>query len=187
MRFVFCLMALIVATAYSVLPQTSERAAPTRPDSGQVLQDILKEVSLLRADLRTQNINNHRSQVLLERIRAQQDLVVRLKHDVSDIHDRLDEVRAQSEKTRLELDHWAAYMKDWPEPDREISDVKRLKQELQGLQGREQSLMQRESRLAGDLGAAETELTDLNMRLDQIDREMSQTAADAEGKSSTRH
>jgi hypothetical protein len=84
---------------------------------------------------------------------------------------------------RLALDQAKAFKKDWPGPV-ETSDIKALRLELQELQGREQTLVQRESRLAGDLGAAGTKLTALNMRFDQIDRELSQTAEDSERKGS---
>jgi len=173
-RFVLWLTVFILLTPYSVLPQKSERPASAHSDSDQVLQEILNEMRVLRAELRRTTVNIHRSQVLIERIRAQQDQVARLRRDISDTHDRLDEIKAQAYAKQRALDK-LKFFKDL-DPEFESEDMKTLTHEVEELGNRHQNLVQRESQLAKDLASAEGDLAELNKRLDQIDWEMSHPA-----------
>jgi hypothetical protein len=183
-RFVLWLTVLILLTPYGVLPQKSERPASAHPDSDQVLQEILNEMRLLRAELGRTTVNIHRSQVLIERIRAQQDQVVRLRRDVSETHDKLDELKAQAYAKKRALDK-VKFFKDL-DPEFESEDMKTLTHEVEELDNRQQNLVQRESQLAKDLASAEGELAELNRRLDQIEWEMSRPAEGSDAQPAKR-
>lgn len=178
-RFAICITVLILLTPCGVFTQTNNKPAPPPPNSEQILQDLLNEVRLLRAELLRTTGNIHRSQILLDRIRVQQEQVIRLTREVSDIHDKLIEVRGQQLKKKTALD-LAVKQKDAGLRGEDY--VNSMAAEVEELEKREQALVERESRFEAELESAKANLSDLNNRLEELEREMAQPASVNEGK-----
>ena len=61
---------------------------------------------------------------------------------------------------------------------RSEKDLNDITNEVEDLNKREQSLLERESIFSAELDLAQTNLTNLNARLDEIDRDMAKSAGD---------
>jgi hypothetical protein len=177
-RFIPCLTMLVVLTPGPAFAQTTNKPEPARADSDQLVQAMLIEFRLLRAELRRMSVNAHRSQVVLQRIRLAQEQVVQLRRDLSDIHDKLDEIRPQQPKMRryieIKTKHRDAGLTD-------DSFVKDLREAAEELDNRERALAHKESLLTAELSTEEANLAALNNRLDEIERDMVQPVPGDDG------
>src|SRR6476661_7827175 len=93
MRLALSVPLLIILTSIVAFAQTTTKPSSTSADSDQLLKDILIEVRQMRADLQRSNVYSHRSQVLLERIKVEQDQIARLTREVADARDQIEIVR----------------------------------------------------------------------------------------------
>src|SRR5215510_6083122 len=91
-----CLFALVVL--FFVAPEKAVAQATSRPTSEQSLQELVKEVRQLRATLQRMNAAMYKGQVLLERLKLQQEQVNRIARDLSDIRENLSEIRGQQSR-----------------------------------------------------------------------------------------
>lgn len=157
-------LSFLTAFAQSSIPASSARA-----DSDQVLKDILNEVRQLRADLQRLNVNAHRTQALLDRIKVQQEQVVRLNREVGNVRDELVGVRNRQARTKdalemLEKQKAAGVVRE--------EEVKAVAAELEELKRIEQLLMEREPQLSAELDLTRATLAQLNARLDELEQEL---------------
>src|SRR6266852_6791516 len=107
----------VAATLILFVPQDSRAQSGTAPNAGgprqdQVIQELLSEVRQLRIALQHISVNAYRGQVMVERLRLQQEQVNRLAQQLNAVRDaisdmkgaqinakeRLDEVQQQQEK-----------------------------------------------------------------------------------------
>ncbi len=170
------LAVFVVLLPWATYAQTAPKSAAASSDSDQTQRDILKEIRLLRAQLLRSSVNANRSQMLLARARAEQEQVIRINRELNQIHDSLDEIRAQLQKKTAELTEVVPMVELQARPER---DATAIKTEMEFLRNREQSLLERQEKLNGDLDAAQQMLATLDARLDDIDREMANTAEGA--------
>jgi len=164
-----CLLSLVCLTTDGVFAQTSTQSAASRADSDQVLKDILNEVRQLRADLQRLNVNAHRTQALLDRIKVQQEQVVRLNREVGNVRDELIGIRNRQTRTKdtlemLEKQKSAGLVRE--------EEVKAVAAELEELKQREQVLTEREPQLSAELDSTRATLMQLNARLDELEQEI---------------
>jgi DNA integrity scanning protein DisA with diadenylate cyclase activity len=162
--------------------ESQAQSAP--PNAGgskqdQVIQELLGEVRQLRIALQHISVNAYRGQVMVERLRLQQEQVNRLTQELSsirnqirqakgeqlDFKERLDEAEKQQEKGVLSEDV-----------------VHRVRAGLEGLKRQEQVLSERENQVAAQLEAERANLTDLNKRLDALELEMMVTGQSDDSK-----
>ena len=175
-RLILCAPFLIILLSVSMFAQTATKPSPSTGDSDQLLKDILNEVRLMRAEMQRATVYSHRSQVLLERIKVEQDQIARLTRDVADAHDQIEAVRKQLSRKQIEGD-LAVKKKDvgaLSEPD-----LNKVTSELEELQQREQSLLSREAMVSAELDISKKTLGDLDKRLSDLDREISKPANDS--------
>ena len=154
---------------YPLFAQSASRLPVTHSDSGQVLGDILKEIHLLRTELLRIAVNNNRSQLLIDRIRVQQEQIVRLDASIGDLQDKIDDLRTQQQRRQSVLAEAMKRQEAGLTSDREVKDIKG---EIEDLAAREQAASLRQSSVAAELDSARANLADLNKRLDEIDAEM---------------
>src|SRR5690349_9744690 len=102
MRLPLCVLLLVFLTSIVGFAQATTKPSSATADSDQLLKDILTEVRQMRAEMQRANIYSHRSQVLLERIKVEQDQIVRLTRNVGETRDQLDEVRHQITRGQTE-------------------------------------------------------------------------------------
>ena len=123
--------------------------------------------------LRT-SVNNYRSQILLNRIKVEQDQVARLTREMNDIQDKVVATRGQQTKGKGGLEELVK-KKDAGIVAPEFVNAMTL--ELEELGQREEALLNRESRVAAELDSARAKLAELDTRLNEIEREMVAPAA----------
>jgi DNA repair exonuclease SbcCD ATPase subunit len=163
--FLFLLVSFFV-TPEKALAQASNTARPT---SEQSLQELVREVRQLRATLQRINSAMYRGQVMLERLKLQQDQVARITRELTDARENLGEMRAQ----QIRLNDLAIKTEEGIEKgEKHPSELAQLRGELEMLKDREQRLAAREVRLANDLEVERARLNDLNDRLNAFEVEL---------------
>jgi DNA repair exonuclease SbcCD ATPase subunit len=136
------------------------------------LKDILNEVRQLRADLLRLNVNAHRTQALLDRMKVQQEQVVRLTREVGNVRDELISIRNRQTRAKDAVEHL--------EKQKAVElvglagerELKAMTSELEELKQREQVLVEREPVISADLDSTRATLANLNARLDELEREI---------------
>lgn len=145
------------------------QATATRPTSEQSLQELVREVRQLRAALQRMNAAMYKGQVMLERLKLQQEQVARFTRDLSDVRENLSEVRGhQTRMTELLTRAEAGVEVGMKNP----ADLAGLKAELQMLKEREQRFAVRETQLSNDLELERAKLNELNDRLNALELEL---------------
>ncbi len=173
LRIVLCLLA-IACLHYHSFAQANTAPASASSDS-EVLRDILNEIRQLRADILRLNVNAHRTQALLDRIKVQQEQVVRLTRELSNVSEELSAIRFRQEMMKVALE---AQEKRYTAGVQGDNEVKALTADLGSLKQREQVLMEPEPLLSGELNSTRETLASLNARLDDLEREIATPATD---------
>jgi DNA repair exonuclease SbcCD ATPase subunit len=158
--FFFVLLACMFASAHAVKSQTV-----TRPTQEQSLQELVAEVRQLRATLQRMNAAIYKGQVLLERLKLQQEQVTRISRELTDVRENLNELRVQQTKMKETLRRMEAGVDvGIKNPD----EAAGWKGELDQIAQREHRLAMRETQLASDLEAASAILNELNDKLNAL-------------------
>lgn len=159
----------------------AQRAPPNAGGSKQdpVIQELLGEVRQLRIALQHISVNAYRGQVMVERLRLQQDQVTRLNQELSSIRNQFGEIRSSQVTAKARLDDAE---KQQDKGLMSESQTVRYKEMLEDLKRREQSLSDREIQVASQLEAERANLTDLNKRLDALELEMMVTGQTDDAK-----
>ena len=178
-----CLYASIFVAPPRSFAQAASATAQSQsqPQSGtdKELREIAGELRLLRTEMRRISINAQRAQVLIDRIRLQQEQVTRLRHDIGDVQEKLEQVRSDQARAKAMI---KAAKKQQEAGLRDDEDVKAFTLATEELDNREQALLRREAALATELELAQGTLAELDSRLEDIQREMAQPAPDEAGK-----
>ena len=166
---VVLLVGLVFLTANTTAAQSTNLGGGARPTPEQSLQDLVNEVRQLRAMLQRVNVTVYKTNIVMERMKLQQDLVSRQARDLDDVREKLGETRTEIMKMKEVVksgESGVAAGTANPEV------VAKFKLELEeGLQ-REQRLVMRESQLINELSMARNKLAELNSRLDLLETEI---------------
>jgi phage shock protein A len=167
-------------------PRDSQAQSSAPPNAGgskqdQVIQELLGEVRQLRIALQHISVNAYRGQVLVERLRLQQEQVNRLTQELKSTRNQIRQLKAEQLNTKDRLDE-AEKQQDKGVLSEEV--VRRVRAALEEFKRQEQSLSEREIQVAGQLETERANLTDLNKRLDALELEMMVTGQvdDAKGQ-----
>ena len=175
--FCFAVLCFALPAASFAQAQRSSQSAPA--DSERTLKALLDEVRQLRIALERMNLSAYRAQILVERLRAQQDRVERLRRDIDSVRNQINEVllnqpRAEEMVKDLKAKVEAGVQDETP--------YKEANAWLEQLSQREQQLRQREIQLNTELEIERGSLIDLNSRLDILEREMAGMTPDDKPK-----
>ena len=159
--FLFVLLTCMFAHASGQQPVKGA----VQPSSEQSLQELVAEVRQLRATLLRINAAVYKGQVLLERLKLQQEQVTRISRELAEARENLSELRAQQPKKREMLRRIESGVEvGFKNPD----DAARWRAEVEQSNLREQRLALRETQLASDLEAAQAVLNELNDKLNAL-------------------
>ncbi len=143
--------------------------------SDQAMKELLKEVRMLREDVRRLTTGAYRAQSVLERLKLQQEQVNRLNHDWMAVRADLIAIRSG----RAQLKEKIAITQQRVETGvASGSDLNGLKAMLSDLDQREQDLIVKESQLGGQLNLERGSLEELQKKLDAIDGELQSISND---------
>ena len=166
--------ALVLLTPHNTLAQSNAapNAAASKPD--QVLQELLSEVHQLRLVLQRNSANAYRGQVMVERLRLQQEMVNRITDELNSIKSQLSDAVRSEESGRGEIDEAVKRQDKGVLSEAQVADVK-ARAEFCKL--RAQSLRERETVVSTKLEIERANLADLNKRLDALELELMTTAS----------
>lgn len=176
---IFFGVALLVLFA----PRESQaQSAP--PNAGgskqdQVIQELLGEVRQLRIALQHISVNAYRGQVMVERLRLQQEQVNKLTQELGSIRNQIRQVTGEQLELKDRLDE------SEKQQDKGVLSpeaVRRVRAGLEGLKRQEGVLSEREIQVGAQLEAERANLTDLNKRLDALELEMLVTSQSDDSK-----
>ena len=135
----------------------------------QVLQELLGEVRQLRIALQQISTNAYRGQVLVERLRLQQEQVNRLSQELNSTRNQIGEIKSNQTTAKVKLDE-AEKGQDTGIVSPSITA--RYREALEGLKRQEQTLTERELQVTAQLETERANLSDLYKRLDALELEM---------------
>jgi chromosome segregation ATPase len=163
-----CFLFLLVS--FFVTPQKAlAQATASRPTSEQSLQELVREVRQLRATLQRINSAMYKGQVMIERLKLQQDQVARISRELAQIREELSEIRSHQSRFKEALTSMEAGVEAGTRKREELQD---LKMQLETFRDREERMTAREMRLSNELELERAKLNDLNDRLNALELEL---------------
>lgn len=165
---IVCLFVSFFVVVGTASAQTS--ANVSRPTSEQSLQDLVKEVRQLRSTLQSINAAVYKGQVMIERLRIQQEQFSRTSRELTDVRENLSELRAQQHRLKELSGRLETGVETGAKHPGELAS---LKTELDMLSQRELRMAAREAQLSNELELERAKLNDLNNRLNALELEMS--------------
>jgi chromosome segregation ATPase len=166
-RSIFLCVCGVAAFVLFSAPTTYAQTSAAKPD--QVMQELLSEVHQLRLALQQISVNAYRGQVMVERLRLQQEQVNRLAREVNSIRSEIGEIKAAQVNAKERLEDGEKKFDRGVMSDTQMQE---LRASLADFKRREEMLSERETQLSIELGQERTNLADLNKQLDSIEREM---------------
>jgi len=139
----------------------------------QTLQNLLSEVHQLRIVLERSATIAPRIQIAVERLKLQQEQVARTSRELADLRERLDHNRSELSRMQQRAQSLEAAETQETDPNkrRELDEaLKMIKLDTEQTEKSTQQLQAREGELASQLQSEQSRLTELNDRLDQIER-----------------
>jgi DNA repair exonuclease SbcCD ATPase subunit len=167
-------------------PCDSQAQSSAPPNAGgskqdQLIQELLGEVRQLRIALQHISVNAYRGQVLVERLRLQQEQVNRLSQELNSTRNQISDLKSTQLTAKTRLDETEKQQDKGLESEQLTA---RYREVLEEVTRHEQRLTDREIQVAAQLEAERANLTDLNKRLDALELEMMVTGErdDAKGR-----
>ena len=158
-------------------------------DNQQLIKALLEKVHLLRQAFQRMNLNAYRSQILVERIRAQNDKVTRFDRLLEEAHAEV----AEAQVATLQISERIKAIDSRTQQDGEVKAREQLEAELKDMKSmvefhkqREQRARDRESKLAEQLRAEQGKLDDFESRLDALEREIQNEIAKQDAENTQR-
>ena len=163
---------LVVFAALALCPSLTQAQQSTPPD---VLSALLAEVRQLRAAMERAATVTPQIQILGSRLTVQNERLSRAARDLEAVRAEIERVvtGAASATAQAQEVEEQASSRDADPRQRQYADLlKQLKRQIGEATAHEQRLRAREAELAGVLVAEELQWTDLNRRLDDLERSL---------------
>jgi uncharacterized protein YdcH (DUF465 family) len=148
---------------------------PKQPDDNQIIQSLLNEVRLLRKTLQRTGLNTYRSHIIIAMMQTHNEHVVRLTRQHEELRNEIDKIETTiprfieqgkviEEQIEREIDVNKRARLEFEYKDKK-RDIEQYKMQLERRREREQQL-------ATQLRAEQAKLTELESRLDMLEREI---------------
>jgi DNA repair exonuclease SbcCD ATPase subunit len=161
----FCVIGLYLFTPQQSYAQSGATSAVNKSNQDQIVQEILSEVRQLRVEVQRLKANAYQTQVVIERLRLQQEQVTRLTREIGDVRERISETKTRQVKMSGMFEETEKQVKAGVIPQ---SELKEISGEIEELKQREERLIEQESQLSAELEAERVKLITLNRRLDEL-------------------
>ncbi|HKQ80019.1 MAG TPA: hypothetical protein VJ810_40380 [Blastocatellia bacterium] len=178
-----CLITFIILCSQQSYAQSAAPSSSPQVNQGQMLKELLDEVRQLRIDLSRMSSSAYRAQMVFERLRLQQEQVNRLTTELNKANTEIGELKSARPTLNEKIE---ALEKKWETGLIPETELKAAKAEMEWLNRREQSLVDREPQLIAELNVERGNLEALKARLDEIEREILTTGKSEDGKSDKR-
>lgn len=173
----FFIIGLYLFTPQQSYAQSGATSALNKSNQEQIVREILSEVRQLRVEVQRLKASAYQTQVVIERLRLQQDQVARLTREISEVREKISETKTRQVKMNGMFEETEKQVQSGVISQ---SELKRISGEIEELKQREQNLTERESQLSAEIDAERVKLITLNRRLDELGQEA--TSAGAEKK-----
>ena len=175
----YCLLCFILwlLSTGAVQAQTGNRAAETTADEQPVLQALLSEVRQLRLTLQRANLNVFRAQIMIERLRTQQERVDRLARQLEENQNEITGSslsRSQLTERSQDLESQIKAEQDASRRAQLEAQSKELKYIMDQQTDQETQLRARQAQLSTQLQTERAKLDEIDSRLEILEREMEQ-------------
>jgi predicted nucleic acid-binding Zn-ribbon protein len=163
------LLALLCALVSAAAAQSP------KPNDDKTIETLLNEVRLLRETLQRSNLNTYRAQIIVERTRAQNDRVTRLARSLEDTRDQIGNLQLQISYFGDRIKWVEGQLQQENDKKQQLqleAEQRELKYSVDQRRSMVEQMREREARLAADLQTEQGKLSDLEARLDAIEREI---------------
>jgi hypothetical protein len=161
---------------FAASPATAQTPNKPADDQEATLKTLINEVRLLRLTLERTNLAAFRSQIIMERLRVQQNNVNLVSRDLEDVRKQIVDMKITPEEAQQMLE----------EAQEGVNagilnpiHLKATKHEIEQQTQREQKLLAREGALAAQLENERNKLREIEGRLDILERLLESTEPDA--------
>lgn len=172
-RIVLILLTLAIGAGVVLRAQAP---APT-PANDAVAAALVAEVRALRTELSQAASASLRSQLLVTRIQLQEQRLMHLDRQRSDVTSKrldVEKMRAMLAGQVKQIQDQAAHATDAKERESAHFVVEGLRSQLQAVQGNEATLRAEEDALLTSISAEQSRWSDFNNRLDELERSLPQ-------------
>src|SRR5262249_25147044 len=94
----FCIIGLYFFAPQQSYAQSGPTSALNRSNQEQIVQEILSEVRQLRVEVQRLKASAFQTQVVIERLRLQQDQVTRLTREIGEVREKIGETKVRHVK-----------------------------------------------------------------------------------------
>jgi len=169
MKRLFTLVVLSAGFVCLTAQAASAQATPGRPTQEQSLQDLVNEVRQLRAMIQRVTITNYKTNILVERLKFQQETVTRLSRELDDVRESLADTRTTVARMKEQASRFQSGVESGV---RNSDELAALKLEVEGLNQREARLAMRETQVMNDLSTERMRLAELNDQLTKLESDL---------------
>jgi chromosome segregation ATPase len=163
----------LLSFAFLILISSQTIAQSMNPGAGrsqeQSLQDLVNEVRQLRVLLQRINFTVYKTNVVVERLKFQQEVVTRLSRELNDVRENLSDTRSQISKMKELIPRLEKGVETGTRSPDELTG---LKLELENATEREMRFVQRETQLMNDLSIERSKLLELNDQLNKLELDL---------------
>lgn len=167
---------MVILFAWLGLVPTANGQSSKEPDERTAIQDLLREVRMLRQALQTlqrMNLDTYRSQLLVDRIKASREDIRRLTTSLNETRDTLfktqntipqfvERQKLFESQIQLEVDQQKRAQLEF--------ELKRTRESVEIYKSQIEPLKEREQQLTADINAEKAKLQELESRLDLLER-----------------
>src|SRR5215813_1932607 len=144
----FCLVTFIVLSSQRSYAQSETPSRSPQINQAQMLKELLDEVRQLRLDLSRMNGIAYRAQIVVDRLKMQQEQVNRLSVELNRVNTEISELKSERPALKEKIEGLEKQYETGVVPDTEL---KAAKAAMERLSQRERSLMEREPQLTAEL------------------------------------
>jgi predicted nucleic acid-binding Zn-ribbon protein len=164
----FCIIGLYLFMPHQSYAQSGATSILNKSNQERIVQEILSEVRQLRVEVQRLKASAYQTQVVIERLRLQQDQVARLTREIGEVREKISETKTRQVKMNGMFEDVEKQVQSGVISQ---SELKRISGEIEELKQREQRLTEQESQLSVELDAERVKLITLNRRLDELGQE----------------
>ena len=167
------LISLVVLSVGFLLLTANLTAAQSATSSvrsqDQSLQDLVSEVRQLRAMLQKLTVTNYKTNIVVERLKFQQEMVARLSRELNDVRENLADTRTTIARMKEQVTRFQAGVESGV---RNADELAAFKLEVEAANQREMRLAMRETQVMNDLSTERMRLAELNDQLTKLELEL---------------
>jgi len=172
----FCLVCLALLCFTSPIGASAQAGKPAEPEQdGKMLRTLLDEVRQLRLAIERSNLSSYRVQIAIERMRLQQSRVDSLMRDLDNVRLQLVNLKMSRTQAEARVKDLEDQMNDETESARKVQIERQYKDQKRNLDVQikwEDQQRERETQLNIRLQEEQAKLTEINNRLDTLEREL---------------